>query len=360
MDSSSNHKIHEKTSALQMEILKIVGATLFANNLLIGDQLGLFKAMKDSAPVTEKTLAQKTHTHERYVKEWLINQTANGVLEYNPQNGTYTLPVEHVPVVADEDGPLFSQGSIQAAIGITSNIDKVINNFKTGEGIAWYDQGKHVSEGAKRFFRPAYEHSLVQNWIPCLDSSIQEKLKKGAHVADIGCGHGISTRVLAKAFPNSKFVGVDYDNYSIQIAKETGKGISNLSFEVRDAKTFTDNNGKFDLITIFDSFHDMNDPKAVARSLYSLLSDHGAVMLVEPVGNDKVEDNFNLVGKIYSGFSTTCCLQTAHFGKKCDVALGTVASPSLVEKILKEAGFQKFRDVQVPNPFHRVFEAIKN
>jgi len=266
-------------------------------------------------------------------------------------------------VFATESSPHFLLGAIENSCGTIINADKVVQNFKSGGGIRWGDQGEHVNNGTRRFFRPMYENLLVQHWIPKMDQKLVEKLNAGtAVVADIGCGHGLSTLVLASAFPKSRFVGLDYDEYSIKKAREFAKerNLANVAFEVTDAKSFSEKHDtKFDLITFFDCFHDMESPLVVIKSTHSALKDDGIVLLVEPMAGQKVQDNFNLPGQIFSGFSTVCCLQTgkANKGHEC---FGAIAPTSKYEKNWIELGFKSVDLLKVENTgFNRVFEIKK-
>jgi len=292
-----------------------------------------------------------------------VNQAGSKIVEYDVSDAKFSFSEEAALVFAVEGSPHFLLGAIESSCGTIMNADKVVENFKTGKGIRWGDQGKHVSEGTRRFFRSMYEHLLVQFWVPKMDKKLIDKMHQGnALVADIGCGHGLSTLVLAQAFPKCQFVGLDYDEYSIKRASEFAKekNLTNVKFVVDDAKAFSDKTGnKFDLITFFDCFHDMESPLSVIKTTSAALKDDGIVLLVEPMAGQKVEDNFNLAGQIFSGFSTVCCLQTgkASSGHEC---FGAIAPTAWYEKHWVEAGFKSVKVLPVENTgFNRVFEIQK-
>jgi SAM-dependent methyltransferase len=319
--------------------------------------------MQGLGNITAKDLAKKTGTDEQYVHGWLVNQAANNIVDYRPSDETFSFSEEAALVYANENSPHFLIGAIENSCGTIMNADKVIENFKTGKGIRWGDQGKHVSEGTRRFFRPMYDNLLVQFWLPKMDKKLIDKLNSGGTVvADIGCGHGWSTLVLAKAFPKCTFVGLDYDEYSIKRAREFAqeRNLSNTKIELNDAKSFSDQTGiKFDLIAFFDCFHDMESPLSVIKSTHTALKDDGTVLLVEPMAGQKVEDNFNLAGQLFSGFSTICCLQTgkASGGHEC---YGAIAPTSWYEQHWTQGGFKSVKLLAVENTaFNRVFEIQK-
>jgi SAM-dependent methyltransferase len=320
----------------------------------MGDRLGLYKAMSGS-PVTSEELAKKTGTTERYVREWLINQAASGYIEYNIATKKYSLPFEHSIALTDESSPFFVGGGFQVINSMSKADERIMHEFKTGGGMLWGEHHHGLFEGTERFFRPGYIGNLVANWLPALDGVIN-KLNKGAKVADIGCGHGASTIIMAKSFPNSKFVGFDNHEPSIKRANELVKeeGLTNITFEVAGSDNFP---GKdYDLICFFDCFHDLGKPGAAAKQSASALKADGTVMIVEPMAGRTVEENFNPVGRVYSGASVLCCTPNAVASGSVHTALGTVASDDTLGEVVKNAGFKKFTRV-TETPFNRIFEA---
>lgn len=331
-----------------------MGAAISAVLVHVGDRLGLYKAMADSKPVTPADLAKKTGTAERYVREWLNNQAAGGYVTYDSATGKYTLPPEQAMALADENSPVFIQGAFQILTALYKAQPKIVDNFKTGAGMDWCEHDKALFEGTERFFRPGYRANLTTSWIPALDG-VEAKLKKGAKVADVGCGHGASTILMAKAYPNSKFVGFDYHDGSVQAARkrasDAGLG-DRVSFEVASSTDYPGSG--YDLVAHFDCLHDMGDPVGAARHVRETLAKDGTWMIVEPFANDKPEDNHNPVGRIMYGASTAICVPAslAHRGP----ALGAQAGEARLRKVATEGGFTRFRRA-TETPFNLVLEA---
>jgi len=284
-----------------------LGAALTAPLVLIGDKLGLYKAMADGEPVTPAELAERSDCRERYIREWLCQQAASGYVEYDAADGTFRLPPEQAMALADEDSPAFIPGAFQLAAAVVKDEPQIAERFRSGDGFGWHEHHEDLFAGTERFFRPGYLANLVESWLPSLDGVV-EKLSAGARVADIGCGHGASTILMAEAFPGSQFVGSDYHAGSIDAARAAAqrRGVSDrVTFEVASAKDFAQ--GPFDLVCVFDALHDMGDPVGAARHVRDSLSDGGTWMVVEPWAGDSVEENLNPVGRIFYAGSTMLC-----------------------------------------------------
>lgn len=324
-----------------------LGATLNAALVVIGDRLGLYKAMAGAGALTPRELADRTQTSERYVREWLNAQAAGGYVTY--EHGRYTLPAEHAVALADEDSPVFLQGAFQLMVAAVQDQPKIAEAFKSGAGVGWHQHGHDLFEGCERFFRPGYQHNLVQSWIPALDG-VEEKLRAGARVADVGCGHGASTTIMADAYPESGFIGFDYHDASIRAANEKAAG--KASFAVATAQDFPGLG--YDLVTTFDCLHDMGDPVSAARHIHDALAPDGTWLLVEPYAGDTVEENLNAVGRVYYAVSTLVCTP-ASLSQEVGLALGAQAGEARLRDVAGAAGFTRFRRV-AETPFNLVFE----
>ncbi len=331
-----------------------IGAAMSASLVLIGDRLGLYKAMADAGPLTPKDLAARTGTNERYIREWLNNQAAGGYVQYDPPSGTYTLPPEQSLALADEQSTAFMQGAFQIIAATQKALPAIESAFRTGAGLDWCDHDPDLYFGTERFFRPNYAGHLVAEWIPALEG-VRAKLERGGLVADVGCGHGSSTILMARAFPNSQFVGFDYHHQSIEAARarvandRAVKG--RIEFHVAESIDFP---GKdFDLVCHFDSLHDMGDPNGAARHVAEVIAKDGTWMIVEPMAGDRPEENHNPVGRVYYAASTMLCVPAsmAHQGP----ALGAQAGPARLTEVVRAAGFGKVR-VAAKTPFNQVLE----
>ena len=332
-----------------------LGAAANAALVVIGDRLGLYKAMAGAGPITPAQLAERTETNERSVREWLNAQAAGGYVTYDAQGETYELPAEHAFVLADEDSPLFLPGAFELMTAAVRDEPQITASFRHGSGVGWHEHSHGVFEGCERFFRPGYQANLVQSWIPAL-AGVEDKLRAGARVADVGCGHGASTLILAAAYPNSTFVGFDYHEGSIEQATERARaaGVADrVRFEVASAADYP--GGGFDLVATFDCLHDMGDPVSAARHVLSTLNGDGTWLIVEPFAGDRVEDNLNPVGRIYYAASTLLCTP-ASLSQDVGLALGAQAGEARIRDVVLAAGFTRFRRA-AETPFNLVFEA---
>jgi SAM-dependent methyltransferase len=342
------------------KVVNDLGATFSTVLVIIGDKLGLYKAMADSKPVSAVELASRTGTTERYVREWLANQAAGGYIIYDPNTEKYTLPPEQAMVLANDKSPAFALGGFQSAMAFFRDEPKITDAFSTGRGVDWGDHDPNLYEGTERFFKPNYVANIVSSWIPSLDGGkVEEKLKReDAIVADVGCGHGISTILMAKAYPNSKFIGFDNHGASIEIArkraKEEGLIEDRIAFEVASSTDFPSKDNGYDLVAFFDCLHDMGDPGGAASHVLKTLKQDGTWMIVEPFANDKVEDNLNPVGRIFYAGSSLVCVPAslAHNGP----ALGSQAGEYRISQLVKAAGFKHFKRAS-QTPFNLIYEA---
>jgi SAM-dependent methyltransferase len=333
-----------------------VGATLNAALVVLGDKLGYYRALSELGAVTPEQLAQHTATGAPYAREWLNAQAAGSFVDYDPASARYTLPVEHAVALTDETSPAFLPGLFQIALGTVADTNRIVEAARSGSGVGWHDHGTDVHDGCERFFAPSYRAYLVDSWLPA--AGLHERLGDGIRVADIGCGHGASTILMAEAYPASRFVGSDYHPESIDVARARAveAGVSDqVTFEVATAGEAGE--GTFDLVTTFDALHDLGDPAGAARHVLDLLAADGSWMIVEPMAGDRVEDNLNPVGRAYYGFSTLLCTP-ASLSQGVGAAIGTQAGPAKVREIVVGAGFADCRTV-AQTPFHRVLLATR-
>lgn len=320
---------------------------------LLGHELGLYKAMKNKGPVTAEQLSSDTNTFQRYTAEWLNNQAAGGYIDYDPKNETYELPAENALILCDEDSPLFMAPAYFVVSSLWHDSKKVLSAFTSGNGIGWHEHHHNLFFGVEAIYRAGYKANLTDIWIPSLNG-VEDKLRKGARIADIGCGHGASTILMAEKYPNSEFFGFDYHSESIETARSRASdtNLRNVFFEKANAVEFEQ--GNFDLICYFDCFHDFGNPlEAIRYARYKLAPD-GSLMLVEPNASDKVEENFNPIGRMYYAASTALCVphSNSEDGSYC---LGAQAGPKAVELIANEAGYSKFR-IAEQNPVNIIYE----
>jgi 2-polyprenyl-3-methyl-5-hydroxy-6-metoxy-1,4-benzoquinol methylase len=346
----------EKLNQLLGKFVGDLGATLHAGLAVIGESLGLYKALAEAhEPLTSKELAARTSTNERYVREWLNAQAAGGYVEYDADKNAYFLTDEQAFVLANEGGAAYLPGAFLLAVSALRAVPKVIEKFRTGEGLGWHEHDPGLFRGTELFFRPGYAANLVSNWIPALDG-VEAKLKTGAKVADVGCGLGASTVLMAQAYPKSTFVGFDYHDKSVAMARQRAEagGVSDrVTFEVAKAKDFPGNN--YDFVTFFDCLHDMGDPAGAAFHVRQSLKPDGTWMIVEPFANDEVTDNLNPVGRVYYSASTMICTP-ASLSQEVGLALGAQAGEARLREVITSGGFKQFRRA-TETPFNLIFEA---
>jgi len=344
-------KLHE----FMMKAVGEMGAAMNAALILVGDKLGIYKAMAGSGPMTSEEIAAKTKTHERYVREWLAAQSAGGFITYNSSTKRYTLPPEQALALADENSPVFLPGFFQIVSACIKDEPKVTEAFRTGRGLGWHEHDHGLFAGTERFFRPNYRAHLIGEWIPAL-GDVESKLKAGAKVADVGCGLGTSTILMAQAYPKSTFVGFDYHAASIQMAREAASqaGLSDrVKFEAASAKEYPGEG--YQLVAFFDCLHDMGDPEGAGRHVRKTLDPSGTWMIVEPFANDKLEDNLNPIGRVFYAASTMLCTP-ASLSQEVGLGLGAQAGEARLSAILKNAGFTRVRRA-AETPFNIVLEA---
>jgi SAM-dependent methyltransferase len=344
-------KLHE----FMMKAVGEMGAAMNAALILVGDKLGIYKAMAGAGPMSSEEIAAKTKTHERYVREWLAAQSAGGFITYDSFTKKYTLPPEQALALADENSPVFLPGFFEIVSACIKDEPKVTEAFRTGKGLGWHEHDHCLFAGTERFFRPNYRAHLIGEWIPAL-GDVDSRLKAGAKVADVGCGLGTSTILMAQAYPKSTFVGFDYHPASIEMARNAaGKaGLSErVKFEVAPAKEYPGEG--YQLVAFFDCLHDMGDPEGAARHVRKTLDPGGAWMIVEPFANDKLEDNLNPIGRVFYAASTMLCTP-ASLSQEVGLGLGAQAGEGRLSKILKSAGFTRVRRA-AETPFNVVLEA---
>jgi SAM-dependent methyltransferase len=344
----------DKLNELVGRLVNDLGASLAGASILLGDRLGLYKAMADGETVTSAELAKKTGLHERYVREWLSGQAASGYIDYYPEKEAFSLSPEQAMAFAEEGSPAFFAGAFDVVQATYLDEPKVAEGFRTGKGVGWHEHSKCLFSGTERFFRPGYNANLVSNWIPALDG-VEAKLKAGAKVADVGCGHGASTIVMAKAYPKSEFFGFDYHLPSIERAKklsaEDGVG-DRITFAQANAKDFPAKG--YDLVAFFDCLHDMGDPVGAGKHVRETLAKDGVWMIVEPFAHDNLKDNLNPVGCIFYHASTFICTP-ASLSQEVGLGLGAQAGERRLRRVAAEAGFTRFRRA-TETPFNMIFE----
>jgi len=329
-----------------------LGAAISATLVLAGDRLGLYKALAEK-PATSAELAERTGTHERYVREWLGNQAAGGYVQYDADSDRYSLDQVQALCLAGPGGPVDLPGAYYLIEATFHALDRTVDNFRSGKGMEWGEHHACLFHGTERFFRAGYNAHLLGEWLPALEG-VKEKLERGAKVADVGCGHGASTVLMAQAYPRSQFIGYDYHADSIRVAGEraAAAGVGNARFEVADATGYGEQ--EFDLIAFFDCLHDMGDPAGAAKHARQALKPDGTCLLVEPFAGDRVEDNLNPVGRVYYGASSQICVPVSLARK--GPALGAQAGEARLRQVMTEAGFSRFRRA-TQTPFNLVLEA---
>jgi SAM-dependent methyltransferase len=336
------------------KIVGDMGAAISAALVVVGERLGLFRKMAEAGPVTSDQLAKSTETAERYVREWLAAMAAAGYVDYDPGSERYFLSPEQQLVFADDRSAVFMPGFADVIASVFRDEPKVTEAFRTGKGVGWHERDASLFHGTERFFRPGYAVNLVQTWLPALDGVV-EKLSQGATVADVGCGHGASTIIMAKAFPKSRFFGFDYHEASIERARQAAKEddlSDRVQFQAASAKDYP---GTFDLIAFFDCLHDMGDPVGAARHVKETLNPDGTWLIVEPFAHDRVADNLNPVGRIFYAASTMICTP-ASLSQEVGLALGAQAGEARLQEVVMSAGFTRFRRA-TQTAFNLVLEA---
>jgi SAM-dependent methyltransferase len=343
-----------KLNAFIGQFVTDLGAAVHAGMVVIGEKLGLYKALA-GGPMTPGQLASETQTDERYVREWLASQAAGGYVTYDEKTAQFRLTQEQVFALATEDSPAYLPGAFELALGSLTAVPRIVESFRTGAGMGWHEHADGVFHGCEKFFRPGYAANLVNTWIPALHE-VKAKLETGARVADIGCGKGASTLLMAKAFPNSRFFGFDYHDKSIEAARESAKSngmADRVIFEVAKAKEFPGRN--YDFVAVFDCLHDMGDPIGAAAHIRQSLAKEGTWMIVEPFANDNLKDNLNPVGRVYYSFSTLLCTPCSR-SQEVGLCLGAQAGESRIRDVVTSAGFNRFRRA-TETPFNIVYEA---
>jgi len=344
----------DKLNELLGQVVVEMGAAANGPLITVGDKLGLYKTLGESGSVTSIELASKTGTTERYVREWLAAQAASGYIEYNADSNQFYMTPEQVAVFGDSSSPVFMTGAFYAITSLYHDEPKMLAAFKSGEGISWGDHHTCLFCGTEKFFSPSYEGNLVNSWIPALDGVV-EKLNGAARVADIGCGHAASTIIMAKAFPNSHFIGIDFHEKSIAQAKERASeaGLDNIEFKVATAKDYSDTN--LDFITFFDCLHDMGDPVGACAHAKQALKADGSCMIVEPFANNSVADNLNPVGRAFYAFSTQLCIPCS-LNQEVGLSLGAQAGMKKLTETIRAGGFNQCRKA-AETPFNLILEA---
>jgi SAM-dependent methyltransferase len=345
-----DNKMHEFLGRFVNDL----GATVHAGMVVIGDRLGLYKALA-TKPMTAAELAKQTATDERYVREWAASQAAGGYLTYAPETQQFGMTEEQVLTLAREDGPAYLPGAFELALGALAAVPRITESFRSGAGMGWFEHDESVFHGCEKFFRPGYAANLISAWIPALEG-VKDKLALGAKVADVGCGKGSSTILMAKAFPKSHIYGFDYHDRSIEMARDSAKreGVADrVTFQAASAKEFPGSD--YDFVSVFDCLHDMGDPVGAAAHVRRALKHDGSWMIVEPFANDELQNNFTPVGRVYYSFSTLLCTPCSR-SQEVGLCLGAQAGEKRMREVVNSAGFSRFRRA-TETPFNLVYEA---
>jgi SAM-dependent methyltransferase len=344
----------DKLNGFLGQFVADLGATVHTGMVVIGEKLGLYKALAEG-PISSQQLARKTGTDERYVREWLASQAAGGYVTYDERTHEFSLSQEQAFTLANEDSPAYLPGAFELALGSLAAVPRIAESFLTGEGMGWHEHADGVFHGCEKFFRPGYAANLVSSWIPSLHG-VKQKLEAGARVADVGCGKGASTILLAQAFPNSRFFGFDYHDKSIEAARESARrnGVDDrVTFSVATAKNFPGRG--YDLVAVFDCLHDMGDPIGAAAHVRQSLAPDGSWMIVEPFAHDQLKDNLNPRGRMFYSFSTLLCTPCSR-SQEVGLCLGAQAGEARIRDVVSAAGFEHFRRA-TETPFNIVYEA---
>lgn len=344
------NKLHEFLGKMVNEM----GAAANGALIILGERLGLYKAIMDNGPVSSQELADATGTTERYVREWLSAQAGSGYIEYQPDSGKFSMTPEQAAVFAHPESPVLMTGAFYAISSMYHDEPKLEDAFRAGTGVSWGDHDGCLFCGTEKFFRPSYSSNLVQNWLPSLQG-VSDKLEKGAKVADVGCGHGASTIIMAQAYPNSTFIGYDFHKPSVDYAsaKAREEGVTNISFELATAKNYPGSD--YDLVCFFDCLHDMGDPVGACEHVKSTLKEDGTCMIVEPFAHDNLEDNLNPVGRAFYAFSTMICTPSS-LSQEVGLGLGAQAGEKRLKDVVMSGGFSQFRRA-AETPFNLILEA---
>jgi len=343
-----------KLNAFIGQFVNDLGASVHAGMVVIGEKLGLYKALA-ARPMGSSELALKTQTDERYLREWLASQAAGGYITYDEKTGKFSLSTEQAFTLANEDSPAYLPGAFELALASLAAVPRITESFRSGKGMGWHEHQEGVFHGCEKFFRPGYAANLVSTWIPALQD-VKAKLEAGARVADVGCGKGASTLLLAKAFPKARFFGFDYHDKSIEAAREYARrdGIADrVTFEVAKAKEFPGRD--YDFVAVFDCLHDMGDPIGAATHVRKSLAKDGTWMIVEPFANDQLKDNLNPVGRVFYSFSTLLCTPCSR-SQEVGMCLGAQAGETRIRDVVTAAGFSRFRRA-TETAFNIVYEA---
>jgi len=343
-----------KLNAFIGQFVTDLGAAVHSGMVVIGEKLGLYKALA-AGPISSLQLARKTGTDERYVREWLASQAAGGYVTYDERTNEFSLSEEQAFTLVNEDSPAYLPGAFELALGSLAAVPRIAESFRTGEGMGWHEHVDGVFHGCEKFFRPGYAANLVHAWIPALDG-VKQRLEAGARVADVGCGKGASTILMAQAYPKSRFIGFDYHDKSIEAARESARknGVQDrVTFEVATAKNFPGHG--YDFVAVFDCLHDMGDPVGAAAHVRQSLSRNGTWMIVEPFAHDQLKDNLNPVGRIMYSFSTLLCTPCSR-SQEVGLCLGAQAGEARIREVVTAAGFERFRRA-TETPFNIVYEA---
>ena len=344
-----------KLEAFMGQAVTDMGAIISAPLMLIGEKLGLYKAMAGAGPLSSHEVAERSGAAERSVREWLRNQAAGGYVTYDAESDRYSLPDEHALALADEDSPFYILGVYDLIASLYADEDQILGAFRSGDGMGWHEHDDRLFRGTERFFRPGYRAHLIAEWVPALDG-VQQKLERGAKVADIGCGHGASTIIMAEAFPNSEFFGFDYHESSIARAREAAEraGVGDrITFAVASAHDYPGE--RYDLACVFDCLHDMGDPVGASRHIRETLAEDGTWMIVEPFAGDTVQENLNPIGRVFYGASTVICTP-ASLSQDVGLALGAQAGQAQLSEVIEQGGFTTVRRA-TETPFNLVLEA---
>ncbi len=343
-----------KLNAFMGRFVNDLGAVMHAATIVLGDKLGLYKALAQG-PTNAEQLASRTGTDARYIREWLAAQAASGYVEFDPATQRFSLSEEQSLALAQEGSPAFIPGAFDIAVAQFKAIPHMLERFRSGQGFGWHEHDAALFHGTERFFRPGYAANLVTNWLPSLDG-VEEKLRAGGRVADVGCGHGASTIIMAQAYPASTFVGFDYHDASIRYAREAAAraGVGDrVRFETAKASEYP--GGDYDLVTVFDCLHDMGDPIGASRHVLQSLKADGTWMIVEPFANDRLEQNLNPVGRVFYSASTFICTPASR-AQEVGMCLGAQAGEARLREVVTQGGFTRFRRA-TETPFNLIFEA---